>query len=551
MSDRLNALRGIAVPLCAAALASILFRQPAIAATHEQIVERCKQAFLPQIHACVVGKLGGPPRNASGPDLERARQQCGPPLVRPCVQREEQKEAVGKPPPAAPTDQADIAPPGAVPVQPTFIAPPRTIADITSILDSAKPDAAQIATRKQDAEAAPPANASAEDLAEFYLHRASARALLARNKDALADALQGLTVGKSGVDLRTLARLRQLAAQQDKILGDPKSAVGLLDLQIRQGFVPGRQGTVINAMTAMTQAQILMGDVSQAATYAGRAEAMVQEARGSPNPNWRAAYSKYGKAWEGDADTVRGMVFEARGQYAEAETAYRRAEAFERDAVNDIPKFDPPRPRPEQLMQLADMYLLAVARNEQKQEKLSEAEADARRALLGVLKAQGKYSPAAPQFIVGLAGILVEEGRYAGRRETGAFGARCAAHDRHRRRCARKARHSGAARQHSRAAAQDADAAAVYAELDKAMAQWPPQRREAFELNGSRIMSLYASGQLDAGIAAAQALVKRQVARTGENTAMRPRRTARWPWAMRAPGATPMPSANSRRRSRS
>ena len=244
------------------------------------------------------------------------------------MQREEQKEAAGKPPPAAPTDQVDIAPPGAAPVQPTFIAPPRTIADITSILDSAKPDAAQIATRQQDADAAPPSNGSAENLADFYLHRASARALLARNKDALADALQGLTVGKSGVDLRTSARRRQLAAQQDRILGDPKSAVGLLDLQIWQGFVPGRQGTVINAMTPMTQTQILMGDVNQAATYAGRAEAMVQEARGSPNPKWREAYSKYGNAWESDADTVRGQVFEARGQYAEAETAYRRAEAF-------------------------------------------------------------------------------------------------------------------------------------------------------------------------------------------------------------------------------
>ncbi len=519
MSHHLNAFRGIAVPLCAAALASILLRQPAVAATHEQIVERCKEAVLPQIHACVVGKLGGPPRNASGPDLDRARQQCGPPLVRPCVQREEQKEAVGKPPPAAPTDQADIAPPGAAPIQPTFIAPPRTIADITSILDSATPDAAQIATRKQDAEAAPPTNASAEDLAEFYLHRAGARALLARNKDALADALQGLTVGKSGVDLRTLARLRQLAALQYKILGDPKSAIGLLDLQIRQGLVPGRQGTVINAMTAMTQAQIFMGDVNQAATYAGRAEAMVQEARGSPNPNWRAAYSKYGRAWEGDADSVHGLVFEARGQYAEAETAYRRAEAFERDAVNDIPKFDPPRPRPEQLMQIADTYLLAVARNEQKQEKLSEAEADARRALLGILKAQGKYSPATPQFIVGLAGILVEEGRYQDAEKL----ARAALDVQRTIGIGDDAPESASILSHLGnilvLEREMKDAAVVYAELDKAMAQWPPQQRETFELNGSRIASLYASGQVEAGIAAAEASVKVKTQRTGAGSA--------------------------------
>ena len=62
------------------------------------------------------------------------------------------------------------------------------------------------------------------------------------------------------------------------------------------------------------------------------------------------------------------------------------------------------------------------------------------------------------------------------------------------------------------------EAAAVYARLGKAIAQWTPERREAFELNGSRIVALYASGQIEAGIAAAEAFVKRQIARTGEKS---------------------------------
>ena len=37
-----------------------------------------------------------------------------------------------------------------------------------------------------------------------------------------------------------------------------------------------------------------------------------------------------------------------------------------------------------------------------------------------------------------------------------------------------------------------------------------------FELNGSRITALYASGQIEAGIAAAQDLLKRELARVGE-----------------------------------
>src|SRR4029077_1136307 len=106
------------------------------------------------------------------------------------------------------------------------------------------------------------------------------------------------------------------------------------------------------------------------------------------------------------------MVCEARGQYPEAEAAHRRAEAFKRAAIKDLPRYDFP-PTPEQMVQSADAALLAVARNEARQGRLSEAEADARRALLEILKSQGKYNPTTPQFIVGLAGILVEQGRYA------------------------------------------------------------------------------------------------------------------------------------------
>jgi hypothetical protein len=62
------------------------------------------------------------------------------------------------------------------------------------------------------------------------------------------------------------------------------------------------------------------------------------------------------------------------------------------------------------------------------------------------------------------------------------------------------------------------EAAEIYAQLDKAMAQWPQQQREVFELNGSRIAALYASGQVEAGIAAANALVKQETARTSANS---------------------------------
>ena len=166
----------------------------------------------------------------------------------------------------------------------------------------------------------------------------------------------------------------------------------------------------------------------------------------------------------------------------------------------------------------ADSTLLWVARNETKQGRLSEAEADARRALLSVLAQQGKYAPATPSFIVGLAGILVEQGRYQE---------------------AEKLVRAALDVNRTLGIGDDApttvttlwqlgnilvlqrktpEAAVVYAELDKAIERWVPQQREAFQLTGSRIVTLYASGQVEAGIAAAEELVRRQTARTGDKS---------------------------------
>src|SRR5208282_2386137 len=107
-----------------------------------------------------------------------------------------------------------------------------------------------------------------------------------------------------------------------------------------------------------------------------------------------------------------------------------------------------------------------------------------------------------PSFIVGLAGILVEQGRYQESEKL-----------------ARSAldvqRTLGIGDEAPESASilsqlgnilvlqrKTKEAAVVYVELDKAIAQWTPARREAFELNGSRIVALYASGQIEAGITA-------------------------------------------------
>ena len=521
MSDRLNFLSGIKRVRCAIAVLAVgafpqlASLQPAFAASHEQIIESCKQAHMEELRTCVRGKVGNP-RSVAGPELEKAKQACGAAIVRPCVIREEQKQAASVAAPAAP--KADAAGDVPIEIRTSFVAPPRTIADITAILDSEKPDEAQITKLRALANGTPAKNLAGPQLAQFLFDRAGARALLARNKDALADSLQALDIAKHGMDVRFLARTRRLVAQQYQATGDRKDAIAMLQEQVGEGAVPGRRGTLISSLRFIAQILVSMGDVSQANAYANRAEAMVQEARGSPNPSWRTSYAVYGHGWEADADAARGLVFEARGQYAKAETAYRRAEAFRRTAVKDLPRYDPPVPPREQFLAAADGHLLAVARNEVKQSKLAAAEADARQSLLGILNLQGKYAPTTPTFIVGLAGILVEQGRYKEAEQLG-------------RSALEVQRTIGIADESPLSASilsslgnvlvlqrKMKEASEFYAQLDKAMAQWPAQQREVFELNGSRIAALYASGQVDAGIAAATALVKQQVSRTGANS---------------------------------
>jgi CHAT domain-containing protein/tetratricopeptide (TPR) repeat protein len=495
-------------------VSAIAFSHLALAATHEQIVERCRESARPQVQRCMMGKRGTGDRESN---LAACRETVGKPIVLACVLREEQKQAARTPAPAVPKDDAAAAPKDAAPVQPVFVAPPRTIADITAILDSEKPDEAKIADRKAKADATPPANGSPAELAQFYFDRGNARALLGRSKEAIADGLQALAVGNTAIEFGQHWRIQQFVGLQYKDHGDLKQAVAMFDTMVRESNQPGRRSGMINALADAVRPLIAMGDITQAGTYAGRVEALVQEARGSPHPAWRAGYALYGNSWEADADSARAMVFDARGQYADAEAAYRRSEAFRRASIQNIAKYKFP-PALEQILQGADSLLMAVARNEMRQARLPEAEADARRALLGILKAQGKYGPATAGFVAGLAGILIEEGRYQEAEKL----ARTALDIQ---------RTIGVGDDASQSVfilsqlggtlilqRKTAEAAVVYQQLDDAVAQWTPERRASYQLNTARIVTLYAAGQTEAGIALAEDLVKRQTARTGANS---------------------------------
>jgi CHAT domain-containing protein len=484
---------------------------PALALTKEAAIENCRMTVgKPIVMSCM---------RASGgmASLEACRAKATPP-VRACViaalnaANGRANVAVTAPSEAAPK----ALPTGTAPT--SFVAPPRTISDITAILDSEKPDAKAIAELKSEADAEPTGKEARADLARFYFDRASARAQLGRLADSIADANKAIETGRGVVSLSLMGRMSQLAALQYSAAGDPKNALDIYLRVLRDTVnAPGVKGFQFATNRQIIGILIQMGDVPQAETYHRRNLTAIQEARTSGFPGWRTNYAKFGQIWESDVDFGRAMIAEARGQYADAETAYRQSELRKRASMKVVLEQADNPPSESQLLQGIDSTVLGEARMKARQGKLVEAEADARRALLSRLNDNGKYNSVTPRFVMGLADILVEQGRYTEAEQLARVSLEIN-------------KTVGVAEDSQSTVAflsqlggiltlqrKNAEAGEIYRQIDQATAKWEPRRRQVFELSPSRILALYSSGQVNEGIAAAQELVKRLTTRLGEN----------------------------------
>jgi CHAT domain-containing protein len=501
--------RQVALQIAATLLVAFVVGScPAAALTLEQARENCRATVgRPIVQACRQGGRG---------DLEACRALASP-KVRACVQSAlnaangRANVPVAIPTQPAPRPAAD-APAGQAAA---FVAPPRTIADITAILDSEKPDAAKIEELKVAADEAPPAGASRADLAQFYYDRGNARGQLGRLSEAIGDANKAIATGQGAIDANMMGRLLQFAGLQYTAAGDLKQAFAVFSRQVRDTNTPGAKGYQFGGYRQLSAVLIQMGDVAQAEAFLRRGQVLIQEARTSGMPGWRRSYGKVGQAWEADVELNRAIIFEARGQFRDAENSYRLAELRRRASIPGVLSLDNPPPE-SQIHQAADAMVLGQARMKARQGRRAEAEVDARRALLARLKEQGKYNPMTPRYIMGLADILVEQGRY-GEAEKLA-------------RVSLEINRAVGVAEVSQSTAQLLSSLAgilnlqrrpqaamdVYAELDRAIAGWDPRRRERFELNASRISSLYVSGNVEAGLSAARELLKREIARVGE-----------------------------------
>ena len=304
------------------ALAFFAASERAAALSQEQARENCRATVgHPIVHACMQGLGKGGDREAN---LAKCRAGVKPQMTacvhaalnaangRANVAIEVYKN--GKP-------KAYVVDPGnALPAG--FVAPPRTIADIAAVLDNEKPDPATLAKLKADADNEPGNQAS---LADFYYARGNARALLGRNMEALADGEKALAAATASGDGYFGQRIRQFITLQKLALGDIKGALQISQFMITDANRPGQKGYLFNAQRIAASILVQMGDIPQAEGYMRKSIALLQEARTSGLPGWRTNYTSKGRAWEGDVEGIRATVFEARGQFREAEASYAKA----------------------------------------------------------------------------------------------------------------------------------------------------------------------------------------------------------------------------------
>ena len=175
----------------------------------------------------------------------------------------------------------------------------------------------------------------------------------------------------------------------------------------------GAKGYQFGANRAIAGILIQMGDIAQAEAYLRRSQPLLQEARTSGHPMARAAYNTYGQNWEAEIELGRAMLFEARGQFRDAEAAYKLGELRKRAAIKAMLGSENP-PSEVQPGARGRLHRAQPGANEGAAGTVRARPRSMRAArCCRSLKNQGKYNAVTPRFIAGLADILVEQGRYA------------------------------------------------------------------------------------------------------------------------------------------
>lgn len=383
-------------------------------------------------------------------------------------------------------------------------APPRAITDIIAILDQEKPDPQLMAQRRRVTRSDLPAGATGAALARFYLRRAQAWSILGDGKSAIADAEKGIeAAGQTPI----ADQLRLVMQNQYMIDFDLRKA--LVVMREREAAFEGggagerRFSQRLSARTGIARVQARLGEFEAAESTLKSIDALYAQARSTATSE---QLDLYDGQWRDAVEIAWAQYHRARGNWKESEQRAARAEEGARDARAKRPRW-PQGPSDEFLVGLISRDIAQLAEAKRNQGRLAEAEVDARRALLGQLASTGKYHPLTATLCALLASVLRDQGRFSDYEAVSQVALdiyrQLGIPDDSRLVAAELGALANAARLQERWML----AAERYAAVDRAIANWEPDRAAFARANPGYVLALYNTGQLEKGIVAGRAAV--------------------------------------------
>ncbi|HKX06805.1 MAG TPA: CHAT domain-containing tetratricopeptide repeat protein [Stellaceae bacterium] len=287
----------------------------------------------------------------------------------------------------------------------TYVPPPRSIADVTALLDSEKPDPAKLASYLAQADAQVPAGASPGALAAFYRDRSVAASQLGRIDQWIADGKEALRLADQINDSNLSDDARNELAQAESQVGN--YAAGIEYARQRVATAGAFVGQGVTAHGQLASAYAFAGHLPEARAEAEAAvngvKTMQQMRRIEPISITNVQRS---------AVLAVGVVAEVEGRTADAETQYRQALAAAQTVLDGYDGWmNQHKGSKETFQYIVTGMQSRLALVVERQGRLAEAEAIARQTLLDNLHQQGRYAPRTASTVGVLANIVLDEGR--------------------------------------------------------------------------------------------------------------------------------------------
>jgi CHAT domain-containing protein len=294
--------------------------------------------------------------------------------------------------------------------------------------------------------------------------------------------------------------------------GNFKNAVDIYE-DVRPALLTVWAGPVLQNDIRFVSIKLRAGDVEGAKRSIARA----QQIYGAYRQQSEWAYPFF-NGMNSYVEQGLGEVALATGQLGEAEARFHNSIRLRDAVIKDIPQIFINQPPPSEVESTAASVRLLLAQSLYRQNKLIEAEAETRRALLDLLRLHGNQGPVTARTVLILADIVQAQGRYRGAQRLAEI-----ALDIYVRAGVEPALHADAL---SRIATAQAalghwqEAMATYDRLKAAVAKDEVARKKYFEVNLDLAVSLLRSGQGAAAIPIVQGAIKKRTAEGADEYAI-------------------------------